>query len=148
MRENRDRLSAVGIDHLDQTFGSYGAKVTLVAVCVERIDCDKPDRIVLDGVVDKIGIGIEIAAGCEGRAQIRPIVLIAGQYVNRRTRVSENCRRLRIFVRPSVMNNISGMNDQVGGRIERVDVGNSALEIAYSPIGVGRIESDMGMESA
>jgi hypothetical protein len=37
------------------------------------------------------------------------------------------------------------VNDHVGRRIERVDVGDRASEIMCAPIGVGRIERQMGV---
>jgi hypothetical protein len=43
------------------------------------------------------------------------------------------------------MNDISGMNDDIGGRIESVYVRNGECEIAYSPICVGCIQRNMGI---
>ncbi len=68
MREYRDGLRWLGIDHGDQALRAFGTKIALVAVCIERIDRNQPDRIVLDGVVDKTGIGIEISLGDKGRS--------------------------------------------------------------------------------
>jgi hypothetical protein len=43
------------------------------------------------------------------------------------------------------MNDIPGVNDHVGGRIERVYVRNRECEIAHSLVGVGRIKGQMGI---
>ena len=56
----------------------------------------------------------------KGRVQIRPIVLVAGEDVDRRTRASEDGDRLSVFILPAVVNDIPGVNDHIGGRIERV----------------------------
>ena len=43
------------------------------------------------------------------------------------------------------MNDISGVNDHVRGGIERVYVRKREREIAYSPIGIGCVQSYMGI---
>ena len=43
------------------------------------------------------------------------------------------------------MNDIPGVNDHIGGRIECVYVRNREFEIPYSLIGVGCIQGDMGI---
>jgi hypothetical protein len=43
------------------------------------------------------------------------------------------------------MNDIPGMNDHIGGRIECVYVGNGEYEIPYSLIRVGCIQGNMGI---
>jgi hypothetical protein len=42
------------------------------------------------------------------------------------------------------MNNVSGVNDDVGDGIESVDVGDHEFEIAHSLSGIGRIQGYMG----
>ena len=69
-----------------------GTKVALVAVCAQGIERDQPDRIILNRIVDKVGIGREISVGRKGRAQIRPVVLVAGQDIDRRMRLREDGR--------------------------------------------------------
>ena len=59
--------------------------------------------------------------------------------------MSEDCRSLGIFILPSIMNDVAGVNDDVGSWIERVDVGDRAFEIAYSAIGVGRYQRNVGV---
>ena len=130
VRENRDRLGGLGIDQVDQASGPLGAKVALVAARIQGIDRDQPYRIVLDRIVDKVGIRREISACRKGRAQIRPVVLIAGKDIDRRTRLREDGDSLGVFVLPPVMNDIAGVDDHIGRRIERVDVRNRAFEIA------------------
>jgi hypothetical protein len=41
------------------------------------------------------------------------------------------------------MNDIASMNDYIGKRVERVDIGNCAREILNSPVGVRRIQRNM-----
>jgi hypothetical protein len=43
------------------------------------------------------------------------------------------------------MNDIPGVNDHVGGRIEGVYVHNRECEVAYSLAGVGCIQGQMGI---
>ncbi len=43
------------------------------------------------------------------------------------------------------MNQVAGVDDYVGGRVEGVYVGDRLLEIQNSLIGVRRVESDMGI---
>ena len=52
---------------------------------------------------------------------------------------------LRVFVWSPVMNDIPGVNDDVGSGIERVYVRNSEREIAHSLIGVGGIQCQMSI---
>jgi hypothetical protein len=95
--------------------------------------------------MDKVGIRHEISAVRERRVQIRPAIPVAGQHIYRRMRVRERGHCHSVFVLPSVMNDIAGMNDDIGGRIECVDVRNRECEIAYSPISVGGIKRNMGI---
>ena len=122
-----------------------GAKVTLVAGGAQRIQRNQSYGIILNRIVDKAGIGRKISACRKGRAQIRSVVPVAGQDIDRRSRLREDSRGPRVFVLPSVMNDIAGVNDHVGGGIERVDVGNRAFEIPNSLIGVRRVQGDMGI---
>jgi hypothetical protein len=41
------------------------------------------------------------------------------------------------------MNDIAGVNDHGGWWMERVDIGNRALEIAHSLLGIACIQCDM-----
>jgi hypothetical protein len=41
------------------------------------------------------------------------------------------------------MDDIAGVNDYLGWRIERVYVGNRQREVAHSLVGIGRIERQM-----
>jgi hypothetical protein len=72
------------------------------------------------------------------------VIPIAAQDIYRRTRFRERGYCLSVFVLPSVMNDIPGVNDHVGGWIERVYVRNRECEIAHSLVGVGRIKGQMG----
>jgi hypothetical protein len=74
--------------------------------------------------MDKVGIGRKISACRKGLAQIRPVILIAGQHIYRRPRLRERGYCLSVFVLPSVVNDIPGMNDYIGCRLECVYVGN------------------------
>ena len=117
-------MSGIVIDQLDEMLGLFAAKIAAAVSRTERVQRDQPHWIILDRVVDEVAAGREIS-GCGKRsAQIGPLVLVAGQYINRHARFCEQRRSLRIFVLPSVMNDIAGVNDHVGGRIKRVDVSN------------------------
>src|SRR5262249_51326742 len=87
----------------------------------------------------------KISACRKSLAQIRPVILIASQDVYRRTRVRECGHCLNVFVLPSVVNEIPGVNDHIGGRIERIYVRNREREIPYSSIGVGCIQGYMSI---
>ena len=50
-------LRGLGVDQADQALGPRGAEVALVAVSIERIDRDQPDRIILNRVFDEVGTG-------------------------------------------------------------------------------------------
>ncbi len=60
-------------------------------------------------------------------------------------RVCEYGHSLSVFVWPAVMNDIPGVNDYVGSRIECVQVRNREYEIPYSLISVGCIQGYMGI---
>ena len=143
--ENRNRLGGLRIDQVDQMLDSRGAKVTLVAASTQGIQRNQSYRIVVNRIVDKVVIGRKISARQKSIAQIRPVIPIAGKDVHRRTRRREYSHCLSVFVLPPVMNNIPGVNDYIGGRIERIYVRNRECEIAYSPIGVGCIHGYMGI---
>src|SRR5262245_59762323 len=64
-------------------------------------------------------------------------------YTGARAFASVAC--LSVYVLSSVMNDIPGVNDHVGSRIERVYVHNRECEIAYSLVGVGCIQGQMGI---
>ena len=80
--------------------------------------------MIVDRIVDKLGIGRKISACGKGLAQIRPVILIAGEHIDWRPRLRERNYCLSVFVLPSVMNDIPGMNDYIGCRLECVYVGN------------------------
>lgn len=73
------------------------------------------------------------------------MILVARHDIDRRARIRERRRRQGVFLRLAAMNDIPGVNDQIGGRIEGVDIRDGALEIRPSLIGVGRIQGDMGI---
>src|SRR5437764_13339360 len=102
-----------------------GAKITFVAARAQGIKRNQSYRVIVNRVFDKLSMERKISA--KGLAQIHPAVFVAGQDVDRRTRLCERGHCLTIFVLPSIMDNISGVNDYVGCRIMYVDIRNRKL---------------------
>src|SRR5690242_11570212 len=107
VREDRNRLGGLGIDQIDQTSDPLGAKITLVAVGAQGIERDQSHRVVVDRIVDKVGIGRKISEYRKGLVQVRPVILIAGQDIYGRTRLREYGDRLCVFILPSLVNDVS-----------------------------------------
>jgi len=122
--ENGDWSIEVGVDQLDQIDHLLTAKITASVSWTKRVQRDQAHRIILDRVVDEVAASREISICRKGGAQISSVVLIAGQHINRRVRSFENSHRLRILIAPSVIDDIAGVNDHVGRRIECVDIRN------------------------
>jgi len=145
MCENRDRLCSFGVDHVHQVPHTLAAKVALVAVGAQGIQRYQSDRMILNRILDKFGIETRAYDVRKGFAQLFPVVFVACQNINGRAQASERCHCSGVFITPSVMSNIPGVDDHIGGGIERVNVRNGAFKIAYSPIGIGSIQRDVSV---
>ena len=143
--KNGDGFIGLGIDQFDEMFDLFAAKIAAVMSVTERVQRDQPHGIIFDRVVDELTAGREISGFGEGRAQIGPLVLVARQDINRRARLCEQRGGLRIFIAPAVMDDIAGVDDRIGRRIERVDIRDGEREIAHAPLGVARVEREMGV---
>ena len=143
--ENSDGSIRLGVDPFEQAPRLLRTKVPAICARSHRIQRDQPHRMIFDRVVDAFARGCQIASLGKSGAQIGAIVLIAGQHVNRRVRFGEERGGLRVFVGPAVMDDIAGVNDGIGRRIERVDVGDRQREFADAPLGVGSVERQMGV---
>src|SRR5262249_17216048 len=65
--ENRNRLGGLGVDQFNQTSDSLRAKVTLVAR-TQGIQRNQSYRVIVNRIVDEVGIGREISGCRKGRA--------------------------------------------------------------------------------
>ncbi len=140
VRENSNRFAGLGIDHVNQMPDPLAAKATLVAARAQGIQRDQSYRKVVNRIINKVGTGRKISACQKRLAQFRPVVAIAGQDIDRSTRLPEYGHGLSVFVSPSVMNDIPGVNDHIGDRIECVYIRDREFEIPYSLLGIGAID--------
>ena len=145
VRENRNRFAGLSVYQVDQTLQAFSTKVAFVTARTQSIQRDQSYRVVFDRVFDKVGTRREISVRRKCFTQIRPVILVAGEDIDRRPRLRENGHGLSVFVSSSVMNDVPGVHDHIWRRIERVYVRNRAREIPYSLVGIGSIRCDVGI---
>ena len=128
MRENGNRLARVAVDQISQAPCALVTKIAPVSPA-ERIECNQPDRVILDRIIEKIGAA-KISVSGEGRVQIDPIIPVSGEHIDRSARFREHGCCLGILVFAPVVHDVSGVHDHIGSRIERVQVRDGEREIA------------------
>jgi hypothetical protein len=89
VRENGDWSIGLSVDQFDQTPRLFRTKLAAIAAWFKCVQRDQPHWIIFDRIIDEFAAGREISACGKSGAQIGSIVLVAGQHVNRRTRLCE-----------------------------------------------------------
>ena len=88
-----------------------GIEAATVLAGKGRVDDHQPQRAEVDGIVER---RVPLARGAENLPHRRPVVVVAGQDVDRHPELADHLRRQSVLLRLGVLGEVAGDKDRAG----------------------------------